>query len=356
MTDNGAAETAQQFLQPSDKADSAVDTSVDDTSASDDTSDNTHDTDQADAADDTFDADAPADTHVALDTRFHRAGGLVQKFDHAKGIFDFIPFSQSWRAKCKEIAHERSQPYLPNINKDEGEKFEDSLEQMADTLENQPSDMPARPSPMVRQNAQVGLSGNLERQNAMSKLSIVAGNVPPMKKRTKILQSLNNFGQQLVPAMKKRFDDFKYVLRCKPWKTLKVSIGVGLVVAGAVFPAAGAGIAVAGLVWAAVNAVMDAADEPCLGGTFEYVHARSCVVVSPLTFPLFPCVCVFGVIFVIFFTGSRCWLCLCAHGCRSNRPRLGRYSRRRCRSCARVVGGHGPNVAYSWASGRVCDM
>ena len=101
--------------------------------------------------------------------------------------------------------------------------------------------------------------------------------------------------------LKKRFDDFKYVLRCKPWKTLKVSIGMGLVVAGAVFPAAGAGIAVAGLVWAAVNAVMDAADEPCLGGTFEYVHARSCVVVSPLTFPLFPCVCVCLVLFLLFF-------------------------------------------------------
>ena len=189
---------------------------------------------------------------------------VAQQFDPAKKASDWVPFSSSWQDKCKEMAAARQEIFDTEKNKRESEKFKKNLAKIRPNLE--------------KQNAVRGFSGNLQRQNGMSGSQmgkelqdikwqgLTGGGVVLESIRTKVLTKLTEFKESLknLPSkVKKSLDDFVYGLRCDPWKSLKLTVTVGMVVVGAVFPAAAVGIVVAGLVRIAVEAAMNAAEEQC---------------------------------------------------------------------------------------------
>ena len=193
---------------------------------------------------------------------------VAQQFDPAKMASDWVPFSSSWKDKCKEMAAARQEIFDAEKNKREFEKFKKNLASLGYKI---------RPN-LEKQNAVRGFSGNLQRQNGMSGSQmgkelqdikwqgLTGGGVVLESIRTKVLTKLTEFKESLknLPStVKKSLDDYVYGLRCDPWKSLKLTVTVGMVVVGAVFPAAAVGIVVAGLGRIAVEAAMNAAEEQC---------------------------------------------------------------------------------------------
>ena len=70
----------------------------------------------------------------------------------------------------------------------------------------------------------------------------------------------SSFDEEDLNAKDAHFESARYILFIK---SLKLTVTVGMVVVGAVFPAAAVGIVVAGLVRIAVEAAMNAAEEQC---------------------------------------------------------------------------------------------
>ena len=201
-------------------------------------------------------------------------------------MWDWVPFSTSWRNQCEEIAAAREkETFDAEENKKEAEKFQKKLEGLK--LNGREDGRPG----LVRQNAvREEMSGNLQRQNGMSEsqmgrelqeLQVMSGGVVQESMRNKVMTKLIEFKKNLPLKMKEYMDDFRYALRCQPWKVLKVSVSIGLVVVAAVFPAAAVGLMVVGLVQMAVEAAMEAAEEQCMGGV-GYIFVRTAVIEAGL--------------------------------------------------------------------------
>ena len=242
-----------------------------------------------------------------LDTKFNRAGttlttnepkpsaghsALVQKFKPAKFLpllhptllgrlkqilankvtgINFVPFSQAWRDDCKARADNSAgalEAFDPTKNKQVAEKFEQELTIVDLTLDDYNDDYnPGTPDDQS--------------------FGIVRAAVPPMEKRKKILEKIQQLSGRFVEGTMVKFNQFKYALRCKPWKTLTVSASVGLMVAAAVFPPVAGTLATVGLVYAGLMAVVDAADEPCLAGA-GVIFVRTVVVQGALALVSLP--------------------------------------------------------------------
>jgi len=211
---------------------------------------------------------------------------VAHQFEPAKEMWDWVPFSTSWRNQCEEIAAAREkETFDAEENKKEAEKFQKKLEGLK--LNGREDGRPG----LVRQNAvREEMSGNLQRQNGMSEsqmgrelqeLQVMSGGVVQESMRNKVMTKLIEFKKNLPLKMKEYMDDFRYALRCQPWKVLKVSVSIGLVVVAAVFPAAAVGLMVVGLVQMAVEAAMEAAEEQCMGGV-GYIFVRTAVIEAGL--------------------------------------------------------------------------
>ena len=219
--------------------------------------------------------------------QFDRAASttVAGQFEPAKEVWDWVPFSTSWRNQCKEIAAERQEKFDPENNKKKAEEIQKTLEGGLELKGKE-----GRPR-LKRQNAVRGsMSGNLQRQNGMSErqmgkelqeLGVMSGGVVKESMRKKVLTKLTEFKKNLPSMIKKSMDDFIYDLRCNPWTSLKISVSVGLMVVGAVFPAAAVGIVIAGLVKIAIEATMDAAEEKCMEGA-GYIFVRTAVIETGL--------------------------------------------------------------------------
>jgi ElaB/YqjD/DUF883 family membrane-anchored ribosome-binding protein len=186
-----------------------------------------------------------------------QANQLDQEFDFASG-----GLSEAWKDKCKEIADKNSKTFDPSAIKNKEKELEKNMDEYE-----------KNPPPELKR------SPGMENVKSM-KTRIIQAIVPSESKREKYLKdvksSLVKFSENLKSGSKKRYHDFTYMVRCKPFQVFKLTIGVGLVI-GSFFPPAAAGIAITSLVWAAVVATMDAADEPCIGGA-AYIFVRTVIV------------------------------------------------------------------------------
>ena len=228
---------------------------------------------------------ATSTTATTASTIYPSDRKLAGQFEPAKEVWDWVPFSTSWRNQCKEIAAERQEKFDPENNKKKAEEIQKTLEGGLELKGKE-----GRPR-LKRQNAVRGsMSGNLQRQNGMSErqmgkelqeLGVMSGGVVKESMRKKVLTKLTEFKKSLPSMIKKSMDDFIYDLRCNPWTSLKISVSVGLMVVGAVFPAAAVGIVIAGLVKIAIEATMEAAEEKCMEGA-GYIFVRTAVIETGL--------------------------------------------------------------------------